>query len=187
MGEQIWTAQFDDVLDNVFELQDSIALRVADELRVALTSNERQEVAALPTGSKEAYDHYLKGRYFYYHATFEDNERAVTEYQKALKIDPNYTLAMAGLADAYVQRYKERYDYDEQWLDEAKGMVEPTQEDVVKAARASLTLDQLIAENDAQGLCVGTCMGWLPRGFPCLGFSRLNDRGIPAACDGDMD
>ena len=30
-------------------------------------------------------------------------------------------------------------------------------------------------------------MGWLPRGFPCLGFSRLNDRGIPAACDGDMD
>jgi len=75
----------------------------------------------------------------------------------------------------------------QQWLDEAESMVEPTREDVVKAARASLTLDQLIAENRAQGLCVGTCMGWLPRGFPCLGFSRLNDRGIPAACDGDMD
>ena len=75
----------------------------------------------------------------------------------------------------------------QQWLDEAKGMVEPTREDVVKAARASLTLDQLITENKANGLCVGTCMGWLRRGFPCLGFSRLNDRGIPAACDGDMD
>ncbi len=75
----------------------------------------------------------------------------------------------------------------QQWLDEAKGLVEPTREDVVKAARASLTLDQLIAENKANGLCVGTCMGWLRRGFPCLGFSRLNDRGIPAACDGDMD
>ena len=74
-----------------------------------------------------------------------------------------------------------------EWLDEAKGIVEPTREDVVKAARASLTLDQLIAENRAAGLCVGTCMRWLPRGFPCLGFSRLNDRGIPAACDGDMD
>jgi len=74
-----------------------------------------------------------------------------------------------------------------QWLDEAKELVEPNREDVVKAARASLTLDQLIAENRASGLCVGTCMGWLPRGFPCLGFSRLNDRGIPAACDGDMD
>ena len=75
----------------------------------------------------------------------------------------------------------------QRWLDEADQTVEPTKEDVVKAARASLTLDQLIVENRVQGLCVGTCMGWLPRGFPCLGFSRLNDRGIPAACDGDMD
>ncbi|MHC4436586.1 MAG: hypothetical protein ACYS3S_04445 [Planctomycetota bacterium] len=73
------------------------------------------------------------------------------------------------------------------WLDEAEGIIEPNREDVLKAARASLTLDQLIAENCVDGLCVGTCMGWLSRGFPCLGFSRLNDRGIPAACDGDMD
>jgi len=73
------------------------------------------------------------------------------------------------------------------WLDEAEGTLEPNEEDVLKAARASLTLNQLIAENRIDGLCVGTCMGWLSRGFPCLGFSRLNDRGIPAACDGDMD
>ncbi len=75
----------------------------------------------------------------------------------------------------------------QRWLDEAEDVVEPSREDVVKAARASLTLDQLLAENRANGLCVGTCMRWLSRGFPCLGFSRLNDRGIPAACDGDMD
>jgi hypothetical protein len=74
-----------------------------------------------------------------------------------------------------------------QWMEQAEQIVEPTPEDVLKAARASLTLDMLIAENRASGLCVGTCMGWLPRGFPCLGFTRLNDRGIPAACDGDMD
>ncbi len=73
------------------------------------------------------------------------------------------------------------------WLGEAEGVLEPSEEDIVKAARAGLTLDKLIAENRIDGLCVGTCMGWLPRGFPCLGFSRLNDRGIPAACDGDMD
>jgi len=75
----------------------------------------------------------------------------------------------------------------QRWIDQAERNVEPKREDVVKAARASLALDHLIAENRVQGLCVGTCMGWLPRGFPCLGFSRLNDRGIPAACDGDMD
>jgi L-fucose isomerase-like protein len=39
----------------------------------------------------------------------------------------------------------------------------------------------------AHGLAVGTCMGWLPKGFPCLGFARLRDAGIPAACEGDMD
>lgn len=73
------------------------------------------------------------------------------------------------------------------WIDRAKQMVEPTPEDVVKAARASLALEHLIAENRVQALCVGTCMGWLPRGFPCLGFAELNSRGIPAACDGDAD
>ncbi len=75
----------------------------------------------------------------------------------------------------------------QEWLDGAERVVEPSRQDVVKAARASLALDQLLAENRANGLCVGTCMRWLSRGFPCLGFSRLNDRGIPAACDGDMD
>lgn len=75
----------------------------------------------------------------------------------------------------------------QEWIDQAERMVEPTREDVVKAARASLALEHLIAASGAHGLCVGTCMRWLPRGFPCLGFSRLNDRGIPAACDGDMD
>lgn len=75
----------------------------------------------------------------------------------------------------------------DEWMKAAEQVVEPTREDVVKAARASLTLDRLLEENRACGLCVGTCMSWLPRGFPCLGFSRLNDRGIPAACDGDMD
>ncbi len=95
--------------------------------------------------------------------------------------DGRYDEVLAGVDAAAAEAEAER------WINEAERTVEPSREDVVKAARASLTLDQLIAENRVQGLCVGTCMGWLPRGFPCLGFSRLNDRGIPAACDGDMD
>ena len=75
----------------------------------------------------------------------------------------------------------------QRWLNEAERTVEPSREDVVRAARASVALHRLVSEQQVQGLCVGTCMRWLPRGFPCLGFSRLNDRGIPAACDGDMD
>ncbi|MBN1343470.1 MAG: hypothetical protein JXQ73_12355 [Phycisphaerae bacterium] len=75
----------------------------------------------------------------------------------------------------------------ERWTRNAKKIVEPTPEDILKAARVSIALDQLIEEEKAQGLAVGTCMGWLKRGFPCLGFTRLRDRGIPASCEGDMD
>lgn len=95
--------------------------------------------------------------------------------------DGRYDEVMAKVDEGAVKAEAKR------WLDEAEGIIEPNEEDVLKAARASLTLNQLIAENRIDGLCVGTCMGWLSRGFPCLGFSRLNDRGIPAACDGDMD
>ena len=74
-----------------------------------------------------------------------------------------------------------------EWLRGAQQIIEPTREDVLKAARVSLALDRLMQEEKAQGLAVGTCMGWLARGFPCLGFTRLRDRGIPASCEGDMD
>ena len=109
------------------------------------------------------------------------------------KVKERLGVEMVPIADGRYDEVMENVDAAaaeaeaKRWLDEAEGIVEPNEEDVLKAARASLTLDRLIAENRIQGLCVGTCMRWLPRGFPCLGFSRLNDRGIPAACDGDMD
>jgi len=75
----------------------------------------------------------------------------------------------------------------EAWTKGAKEILEPTKEDIEKAARVSVALDRLMEQQKADGLAIGTCMGWLPRGFPCLGFTRLRDRGIPAACEGDMD
>ena len=73
------------------------------------------------------------------------------------------------------------------WTKEAKEIVEPNKDDIEKAARVSVALQNLMERERAQGLAVGTCMGWLPKGFPCLGFARLRDNGIPAACEGDMD
>lgn len=73
------------------------------------------------------------------------------------------------------------------WTKGAKQILEPTADDIEKAARVSVALDNLVAQEQADALAIGTCMGWLPKGFPCLGFTRLRDRGIPAACEGDMD
>lgn len=73
------------------------------------------------------------------------------------------------------------------WTQEAKEILEPSADDITKAARISVALQRLVEQEQAQGLAIGTCMGWLPKGFPCLGFARLRDAGIPAACEGDMD
>lgn len=75
----------------------------------------------------------------------------------------------------------------ERWTRQAKSIVEPTSEDIAKAARISVALQRLLEQEQAQGLAIGTCMSWLPKGFPCLGFARLRDAGIPASCEGDMD
>ncbi|NQT17980.1 MAG: hypothetical protein HQ582_34835, partial [Planctomycetes bacterium] len=73
------------------------------------------------------------------------------------------------------------------WTKGDKAILEPTKEDIAMAARVSVALDRLVEETQADGLAIGTCMGWLSRGFPCLAFTRLRDRGVPAACEGDMD
>jgi L-fucose isomerase-like protein len=75
----------------------------------------------------------------------------------------------------------------ERWTRNAKEIIEPGKDDIDKAARVSVALQDLMERERAQGLAIGTCMGWLPKGFPCLGFARLRDGGIPAACEGDMD
>ena len=74
-----------------------------------------------------------------------------------------------------------------EWTDGAKKVYEPDAEDIYKAAAVSIALEKLMEEEKAQALAVGTCMSWLERGFPCLGFTKLRDRGIPASCEGDMD
>ncbi|MFP4172299.1 MAG: hypothetical protein ACLFV4_05240 [Candidatus Hydrogenedentota bacterium] len=75
----------------------------------------------------------------------------------------------------------------DRWINEARDVIEPSRNDVLKASRMCLALDQLIEEEQADAVAVGGCMGWLERGFPCLAFTQLRDRGIPAVCEGDMD
>lgn len=78
-------------------------------------------------------------------------------------------------------------DEIDSWTKNAKEIIEPNKEDIKKAARVSIALQRLMEQEQAQALAVGTCMGWLSKGFPCLAFTRLRDNGIPAACEGDMD
>jgi tetratricopeptide (TPR) repeat protein len=122
-GNVVWTELFDREFDDVFAFMDEVSLKIVDALKIRFTQEDRLALSEKPTDSPEAYDHYLKGRHHFHRETVADNELATKEFHKALQIDPDYPLALAGLADAYVQRYRERYDYDEYWLDQADSLI----------------------------------------------------------------
>jgi len=123
-GEVIWSEQFNREFTEVFQFIDEISHKIAQALEVHLIPAEQLALKEKPTDDPEAYDHYLKGRHYYYRVTFRDNELAEREFERALQLDPDYPLALAGLADVYVQRYKERFDYDEYWLDSSKVLID---------------------------------------------------------------
>jgi non-specific serine/threonine protein kinase len=122
-GKVIWSEQFNRQFTEVFQFIDEVSRGISEALEVHLIPAEKLALEQKPTENPVAYNHYLKGRHYYHGVTFRDNEFAAREFEKALKIDPDYPLALAGLADVYVQRYKERFDYDEYWLDSADLLV----------------------------------------------------------------
>ncbi len=122
-GDVIWSEQFNRQFTEVFQFIDEVSRGISEALEVHLIPEEQLALKQKPTDDSRAYNHYLKGRHYYYGVTFRDNELAEKEFQRALQLDVDYPLALAGLADAYVQRYKERFDYDEYWLDSADVLV----------------------------------------------------------------
>jgi TolB-like protein/DNA-binding winged helix-turn-helix (wHTH) protein/tetratricopeptide (TPR) repeat protein len=98
----VWAAEYDRVLQSVLGIQTEVASAIGDEVRLKLTPAQRAHRAHLPVVNPEAYEAYLKGRYFMEKWT-EEGTRVGREYfQQALQKDPNYALAYAGLADSYV-------------------------------------------------------------------------------------
>jgi serine/threonine-protein kinase len=96
-GEPLWSGTFDDKYTDIFTVEDAISGKVAEALKVKLASS----AAPRQTQNVEAYRLYLQGRLFQYRSTPEEIRQAIAFYEKALELDPNYSLAYAGIADAY--------------------------------------------------------------------------------------
>ena len=98
----LWAREYDRDLGHLLELQEEIAREVANEIEFSLSGRRPIEAAAAP-GSKsyEAYDLYLKGRYFWNKRTAEGFLQAANYFQQATDKDPNYSRAYAGLADTF--------------------------------------------------------------------------------------
>jgi len=101
-GAVLWTKTLDENFTDIFTLQDAIAVDVARSLPSGITSEERALLARRHTTNPEAYEAYLKGRFFWNKRTREGFQKAVEHFRHAISLDPSYAQAYAGLADCYV-------------------------------------------------------------------------------------
>ena len=101
-NKTLWEDQFDQKFTDIFAVQDSISVQVAGSLALKLGGEERELLAKRYTANAEAYDLYLKGRFFWSKRTGKGSRQAIEYFQEALERDPTYALAYAGVADSYL-------------------------------------------------------------------------------------
>jgi serine/threonine protein kinase/tetratricopeptide (TPR) repeat protein len=97
-GYHLWSEKFDREMEDVFAVQDEIARAIAETLKVRLLPAEEARLSARGTADVEAYNDYLKGRYYF---NRREPIAAIAEFERALAKDPGYTAAYTGLADSY--------------------------------------------------------------------------------------
>jgi tetratricopeptide (TPR) repeat protein len=100
-GSQLWGAQYNRKLADVLALQEEISRDISQNLRLRLTSAERERLTKRYTENAEAYQLYLKGRYYRNKASAEGFKKGAEYFQQAIEKDPGNALAYAGLADCY--------------------------------------------------------------------------------------
>ena len=99
--DHVWGDEYDGKWEDIFSIQDEIALKVADELKAVLSPEEIRKIEKNPTENLEAYNLYLKGRYFWNKRTAEGFQMGIEYFDQAIEKDPAYSLAYAGIADCY--------------------------------------------------------------------------------------
>jgi serine/threonine-protein kinase len=99
--KHLWAKIYDREERDVLKLQGDVAGAIADEIRIAVTPQERARLSSAPPVIPAAYDAYLKGRYLWNKGTEQDWQQARQYFELAARIDPNYASAYAGLADYY--------------------------------------------------------------------------------------
>lgn len=134
-GASLWADKFDEQFTDIFEVEDSISEQVTRALTLKLTHEEKEQLAKHPTKDTEAYQAYLRGRYFWNKRTPEGFKKAIEYFQQAIEIDPNYALAYCGLADCYIMASGYNIFPPKEYLAKAE-----------EAALKALKLDDTLAE-----------------------------------------
>ncbi len=133
----MWAQTYDLDVRDVLAIEGDVARAIADEIRLKLTTEEQQRLAAARRPDSEAFELYLNGRYFS-HRGLDGMPPAVENFQRAVAKDPDYALAYSGLADAYIVQVFWGWESPEQALERAKA-----------AAEKALALNSSLAEAHA--------------------------------------
>jgi TolB-like protein/DNA-binding winged helix-turn-helix (wHTH) protein/Flp pilus assembly protein TadD len=147
-GSPLWADKFDEKISDIFAVQDHVSERVAGVLTLELTGADRKLLAKRYTENTEAYQLYLKGRYYLGKYDEEGSKRGLEFFKAAIDIDPNYALAYAGLADAY-------YGLSNLYLPPTEAMPKAR-----VAALKALELDETLAEGHASLAVVKSQYDW---------------------------
>ena len=114
----LWSERYDREMEDVFEVQDEIASKIAAALRIALSPQEQEALAVKPTENLQAYDLYLRGRNYARRVGRQDLQFALQMYENAVALDPGFALAHAALASVCAQHYY-YFERNQQWIERA--------------------------------------------------------------------
>src|SRR5271169_677386 len=115
----VWSERFDREMKDVFEVQDEIARKIAEALRVTLSPQELEALAVKPTENLQAYDLYLRGKRYARRQTRQDLEFALQMFENAVVLDPSFALAYAACANACAIFYC-NFSRDQLWVERAR-------------------------------------------------------------------
>ncbi|MGC2619863.1 MAG: protein kinase [Acidobacteriaceae bacterium] len=115
----LWSERFDREMKDVFEVQDEMARKIAEALRVTLSPEELEALATKPTENLQAYDLYLRGKRYARRQTRQDLEFALQMFENGVAIDPAFALAYAACANACAMFYC-NYSRDPVWVERAR-------------------------------------------------------------------
>ncbi|HVF47176.1 MAG TPA: protein kinase [Pyrinomonadaceae bacterium] len=119
----LWSERYDREMEDVFAVQDEIASKIAAALRITLSPQEQEALAAKPTENPQAYDLYLRGRNYARRVVRQDLQVALQMYENAVSLDAGFALAHAGIANVCAQ-YFTHYEKQDVWLERAKAAAE---------------------------------------------------------------
>ncbi|HET9795531.1 MAG TPA: protein kinase [Thermoanaerobaculia bacterium] len=122
-GYAVWSERYDREMKDVFEVQDEIARKIAEALRIKLSRQEQDAIASKPTDNLQAYDLYLRGRSYARRLTRQDLEFALQMLENAVSQDPNFALAYAAIANVCAY-YHAHYAREDAWMQRARAAAE---------------------------------------------------------------